>query len=329
MRKKTLTIIIPTYNRSVCLTLLLKTLAFELIGLEDDVNVVIGDNASTDDTPIVVEGFLAAYPSAQVLRHSENLGPEENFCRCIDQVKTRHFWIIGDDDLPKKGVLVQIINLIKREDPDLIYLNSEWLPHIESADDGDCVSILTSKAITSEEFARHVNVWITFISGTIVNLTRLYELNPGISTRRFSGTSLVQLSWVLPILMSGSNFLVILERCVLATSGNTGGYHLIKVFGTNFPSIVDSVCGPNTTERRLILGALAWDYMPGLIWMGRFVYPDKFLKEDLLTSLKPLRPLLPYWLINLPLATLPQLLALPFWIFYRLLKNILTSKTFR
>ena len=322
MTNPLLTLVIPTYNRAECLSLLLKTLASELRGLEDKVEVIIGDNASTDYTPLLTAAFLKAYPRAQILCHSGNLGPDENFCRCIDQVQTRFFWIIGDDDLPKTGVLQSIVQLLEREDTDILYINSEWMPNINSADDGEPVSTLTAKVLSREDFARQVNVWVTFISGMVINLERLNELTPGISLRRFTGTSLVQLGWVLPLLMAGKRFKMVLERCVLATSGNTGGYQLLTVFGTNFPAILDTACGPNSPERHSLVKALAWSYIPGLLWISRFGSSGNFLDENLLKALRPLRSTFAYRVIIWPLACLPKPLALPIWFFYRICRKI-------
>ncbi|NMM13775.1 MAG: glycosyltransferase family 2 protein [Rhodoferax sp.] len=309
MSSPLLTIVIPTYNRAECLSLLLTTLALELRGLEDKVELIVGNNASTDHTPIVIEAFLKLCPNAQILHNSENLGPDENFCRCIDQVKTRFFWMIGDDDLPKSGALRQIVNLLECEDTDILYLSSEWMPHITSSDDGEPITTLATIVLSREDFAQQVNVWVTFISGMVVNLERLYELNSGLSTRRFTGTSLVQLGWILPLLMTGSHFKIIEQRCILATSGNTGGYKLVTTFGGNFPVILHSVCGKNSAVTKQIEKHLIFSYLPGLIWISRFGEGGIFMSENLIKSVAPFRGYISYWLILFPVILLPKFLT--------------------
>ncbi len=73
-----LTIAVPTYNRAGCLSFLLTALQRELVGLEDRVGLIVGDNASTDATPEVTSALQAALPTATVLRHAINVGAEEN-----------------------------------------------------------------------------------------------------------------------------------------------------------------------------------------------------------------------------------------------------------
>jgi glycosyltransferase involved in cell wall biosynthesis len=307
-----LTLIVPTYNRASNLALLLGTLANELIGLKDQVKVIVGDNASTDHTQKVIESFLNQYNNTEVVRHSVNRGADENFCSCIDKVSTRHFWLIGDDDLPKKGVIRKVLEVLATAETDLLYLNSEWMPNIADANSGTAIQTYTIKSLTGKDFAREVNVWITFISGMVVNLERLRELNPDLKFRRFIGTNLVQLGWILPLLMNGSRFKIIQQQCILATAGNTGGYKLFNVFGTHFPAILDDACGSNSIEYRLIVENLAWSYLPSLIWKARFGNLGSFEKENILNSLAPIKGSAAYWIVVVPLVTLPRYLAVPF-----------------
>jgi abequosyltransferase len=318
MQPKLLTIIVPTYNRADCLALLLETLRQEIAGLEARVEVIVGDNASTDATPEVTAAFAARCDAAQVLRHPRNVGPEENFCLCLDRAESRFFWIIGDDDLPKPGVVAQVMSILQSHDPDLLALGSEWLPQLAGAADGTPVSDLTPLRASSEDFAAYVNVWVTFISGMVVHRQRLLDLHPGIDVRRFAGTSLVQLGWVLPMLASGNRLFVVPERCMLATSGNTGGYQLITVFATNLPKILDAVCGPASPQRRGIVRALAWNFVPGLLWLMRFGDAGRFPGEDVRESLRPLRGTAAYRLVVLPVLRLPKPFAFFFWMLSRL-----------
>jgi glycosyltransferase involved in cell wall biosynthesis len=314
MQQKLLTIVIPTFNRSRTLAVLLEVLTQQLAGLQDLVEVIVGDNASTDATPAVVEAFCAAFPAVTAIRHEENLGPDENFCRCLDRVATRFFWMIGDDDLPKVGVVTRVIDWLRNDDPDLLYLGSEWLPHLTSSSDGVAVVEFAAPVRSREDFAREVHVWVTFISCMVVNMVRLRELNPDVDLRRFAGTNLVQLGWVLPMLMSGSRFQICPQPCMLATSGNTGGYKLLTVFGTNLPQVLDQACGAGSSERRIIVSQLAWRYMPHLLWMSRFDSLGSFVPENAQKALAPLRSSPAYWLLLLPLAWLPKSLA---WSFLR------------
>jgi len=196
------------------------------------------------------------------------------------------------------------------------------LPIVTSQNDGGVIESLKIKKVSRDEFAKKVNVWITFVSGMIVNLESLLLLKLDIDIRKYENTSLVQLGWVLPLLMRRSNFYMISEQCVLATSGNTGGYKLLTVFGLNFPTILEQECRANLKVQSIIIKSLTCDYLPPLIWTNRKNNLNKFLYEDPLLALRKFKGTGPYLLIFWPLIKLPMFIALSVWVFYRLFNKL-------
>lgn len=300
-----LTIIVPTYNRSSFLEKLLKALEAELSGL-GGVCVIVGDNASTDATADVTARFQARQPAWRMLRHPENCGAEENFCRCIEQVQTPYFWIIGDDDLPREGVVRRVAELLHAEQPDLLYLRSEWKPDVGEDRRWPMAQPTPWRMRDRASFAASVHVWVTFISGMVV---RRDAVQPPQALRRFMGSYLVQLGWVLPTLMAGHKFITVDEPWMLATNENTGGYKLLTVFGRNLVEVVESACSPDSVVSRHILRALLWNYLPGLLWMVRSRDTQAFQGESVLDALAPLRRFAAYRWLLVPLYRLPLPLA--------------------
>jgi hypothetical protein len=305
-----LTIIVPTYNRADCLEVLLQTLRQEMAGLEDRVRVVVGDNASADRTAQVTAAFQAAWPAAQILRHERNVGPDENFCRCIDHVTTPFFWIIGDDDLPRAGALRLLLELLARHQPDLVYLESDWQPQWLDNDPGHPLRALEPLTLDRVAFARRVHVWSTFISGLVINRASFLSAHGAQATRRYSDTHLVQLGWVLGQLKTGRRFLLVPQKCVLATQGNTGGYKVLQVFGNNFPRIVADTFGVGSHLTQIIIRRCTVNFLPELLWGLRFAHVGSFTGEDPSTALRPqLGQRLGFRLLLLPIARLPRPLA--------------------
>ncbi len=326
MNLRLLTIIIPTYNRSDSLDLLLKTLLLELIDNENKIMIIIGNNASTDNTESVILSFQSQFAFTKVLSHSENLGPDENFYKCIAEVETKFFWFISDDDLPKSGVLKSIIQILESKNPDLLYINSEWIPEITSSDNGERVMNLSSRLLMRRDFAAQVSFGVTFISGMVVNYDLLKNQDIDIEIRKLSGTSLIQLGWVLPILMKGNNLQIIDQRCILATSGNTGGYKLFTVFAINFPQILSSICGSSSEVYQVIIRSLVWSQIPSLLWLNRFSKLGSFKDEDILNVLKPFKYKIAYWVVMIPIIYFPKILAMPFWYISKIIVKIYKFK---
>lgn len=306
---KLLTIIVPTFNRNQHLSRLLDAIRSELEGLGDLVDVLVGDNCSTDGTEAVTATFKASCPSAIVLRHDKNYGADENFCRCIDRVRSRYFWIIGDDDLPRAGVVRQILEVLVTEAPDLVYLASEWRPELKNNGPEDPVTAVKAVRLDKVAFARRIHVWSTFISGMIVNLESFVAAN-GPAWRQYSGSSLVQLGWVLGSIKTGRRFLYISQKCVLATQGNTGGYSVLHVFGNNFPSITAEILGPKSKLAIAMTRRCAVEFLPDLIWGLRFKHLGDFAPENAAIALRSqLGRSASFWLLLMPIARLPRAAA--------------------
>ncbi len=319
-----LTIAVPTYNRADNLELLLRTLVAELGELGNEVHIVVADNASTDRTPAVIAEFAKAWPELTAVRQTINRGLDENFYSCFEAAQSTYFWLIGDDDLPKAGVIAKLLQVLREHQPDLVSLGSEWVPMIKGASQGKAVRALVPHAVDRLEFAREVNVWMTFISGMVINRDLFIAHHPLSSIRQGMGTYLIQMGWIFPVLAAGERFVVLRETCVLATSGNTGGYRLMTVFGVNFPKIARSILGEKSPEAQAIIQRTLFGFLPGLAWNAKRGTIGNFLKEDAWPELRTSLGQYPiFWLILFPIMRWPRPIALLWYVGARILAKVL------
>lgn len=89
------TVAVPTFERSVELARAVDSL------LDQDyspIEIVIGDNASTDDTESVSRSYERKSASVRYVRQSENLGPTPNFESLRSVGTGEYFMYLGDDD---------------------------------------------------------------------------------------------------------------------------------------------------------------------------------------------------------------------------------------
>ena len=89
------TIAIPTYNRAA--TYLPGVIEAALDQTWSNIEVLVGDNASTDDTPAVVARY--SDPRLVHVRHPVNLGANGNFNRLLELARGEWFLLLHDDDL--------------------------------------------------------------------------------------------------------------------------------------------------------------------------------------------------------------------------------------
>src|SRR5271157_2486524 len=194
-----LTIAIPTYKRSDLLGELLSVLAPQLIG-HPEVELLISDNASPDDTSQVVQRFIDEGLAVRYCRHPENIGPDANFVSCFRMARGQYFWLFADDDIILPGSLDVLLGHLKTQDYDLIYVTSYGFRQNWQAErQRDPLHRRFHTIGSATHLAKVVNIMFTFISGMVVNKARLEEV-PHEGPEAFIDTYLVQLSWTLPLL---------------------------------------------------------------------------------------------------------------------------------
>jgi glycosyltransferase involved in cell wall biosynthesis len=268
MLKPTLSILIPTYNRKIYLERLLLELQRQLDppSLYGDIEVVIGDNFSTDGTEDIATRFVAQNPLWKFYRRVANLGLDGNTFALLSESSGRYRWIIGDDDLPRKGLVRFVVEYIRTNTVSLLYLPSKWGEDIDSF---DCSAIASMQfiAMRSLDYSRRMNIWTTFLSSWIFNADQLFS---GLVTveevSANKGTQLLQLGCILPLLtLPSAKLLVSSEVCIYATSGNTGGYSVLETFLVNYPRLVVAYTRKMQPLRRALIGPSLASYMPSLI----------------------------------------------------------------
>ena len=96
MRTK-LSICIPTYNRAPYLRELLDS-----IYCQDEfskIEVAIADNASTDETEILVHEYQARYGNITYYKWNCNMGADLNFIKAVEIASGEYCWLMGSDDV--------------------------------------------------------------------------------------------------------------------------------------------------------------------------------------------------------------------------------------
>jgi len=259
--KKLLTIAVPTFNRSAYLERLLAALADATVDLGDAVEIIVSDNASADETPDVLRRLAARLPGVRIVNNAVNIGAEANVQQCFDLAVGEYVWIIGDDDMPKRGAIPAIVRTLAAEQPDIAYLPSEWVDDAISPDQGALFDESRYSMVDALTFGRRVNVFVTFLSGMIVKKSQDVADVPPMTT----GSNLPQLGWILPALKHGRSFLVFRDAPVVATGGNSGGYAVIEVFGINLSAMVARVFGRGSPMHNAIIGRTVISYLPQLV----------------------------------------------------------------
>ena len=119
-----LSICIPTYNRANLLQICLQSIAGQVALQAGQVELVVGDNGSTDETPAVVQ-VMQRHGPIRYVRHSRNLGAFGNILNLVtERAGGEYVIVVGDDDLFRPGSLKRIVDgLLNRSTFDAFYVN--------------------------------------------------------------------------------------------------------------------------------------------------------------------------------------------------------------
>lgn len=118
-----LSILIPTYNRSSHL----KKNCSELLKyifdqkLENEVQLVISNNCSGDDTAQYLEDMVNQYPAlVEVINQKSNIGSVNNVLFLLDYADTDYVLFLGDDDYLHPSYMSLVMDKIRTSNPSVI-----------------------------------------------------------------------------------------------------------------------------------------------------------------------------------------------------------------
>jgi glycosyltransferase involved in cell wall biosynthesis len=89
------TIGVPVWNGETYLAACLESALAQTM---TDLEIVVADNASSDQTPAIVRRYAARDPRIRYVRHRENIGLAANFSALVELSRARYFrWLAADD----------------------------------------------------------------------------------------------------------------------------------------------------------------------------------------------------------------------------------------
>ena len=318
-----LTIVIPTFDRASFLEKLLDNLYVQTLDYKNIIKVLIIDNFSSDGTEKLCIDYCKRMENLIYIKNDLNIGPDGNFIKGFRLVESKYFWFIGDDDLPRIGLIKLIISFLNSSEASLIYLPSKWSPEIKTTDLSN-LEDLEFKRFSLLEFTSQINIWTTFISSWVVNRNQI-SLNAD-DFACFDKTNFIQLYWIFPLLNYRSKLFIAQNYSILATGGNTrGSYRLLNTFGCKFPKLVKSYFNNDVNISNNLIKPFIKSFLPRLI-IGKKLgnYKDKESRKSIfgLLSLE-LKNYIEFWLYCVPVILIPS----PFiYIIYKIYKKCYRKK---
>ena len=173
MTEKLLTIAIPTFNRAKKLEYLIGSILPQLNPL---VEILVSDNASTDDTLELMTHLAGQNSSILYVRQSENVTVDRNIESAVINSSGEFVWLCGDDDEFEPFAIEYVLRILQSGDYATGWINcSRWdtelreclAPKIVELDEdipsADIGAVMSASNIMFSFLSAHIirrNLWL-------------------------------------------------------------------------------------------------------------------------------------------------------------------------
>src|SRR5712691_9672706 len=96
-----ISVVVPCYNDGRYLPLLVSRLQAQSYPPKE---IIVVDDASTDDSTEIIEALKVRYPSIRLLRNEQNIGVIHSINRGVEAASGDYLYMTGCDDLPLPGL---------------------------------------------------------------------------------------------------------------------------------------------------------------------------------------------------------------------------------
>lgn len=226
-----LSICIPTFNRSAALRETLESITNQDIFVNTHaVEIVVSDNASTDDTSQVVSEYASLFPGKIVSYRQETNVWSANFHQALSMGSGQYLKLHNDTLLVRPGALQPLVEAIRE------FADTRPLMFMTNGNRLDDSKALFAQCQSLDEFVQKVSYFSTWIGG--FGLWR-EELDLALPFK--TGTNhLIQTEIVCRQMAAGRPAVVFFGTYFLSKQDFRRAYNWTEVFGNDYLSILKS-----------------------------------------------------------------------------------------
>ena len=209
-----LSICIATFKRAAFIA---ETLDSIVPQLNDDVELLVVDGASPDETESVMRRYIQRHPIVTYFRQAENGGVDGDYDNAVHYARGEYCWLMTDDDLLKPDAVQRVLAALEQR-PDVVMVNTE----LRNANLRACLNRrlnpikddCTYSASQFEDFFRSSASHMSFIGTIIVRRSLWLERE----RKRYYGTLFIHVGTLLQKPLE--SVAMIAEPAIIARFGN-------------------------------------------------------------------------------------------------------------
>lgn len=305
MQRPLLTIAIPTWNRCGYLEQTLAQLQREAATIDASrLEILVSDNASEDDTALVVRSAENIGLSIRSVRNPANIGSDANIAQCFDMARGEYVLILGDDDLLVDGCLPWLWPILQTRQHGVINLRAYGFD-LDFRDEFPGAGGKATAFRDASAFLAAVNSRMTLISSSVLHK----DSAPDVRAHVFCGGHLVQVHLVIELALRASSNLYVNAYKIACKRNNSSGYNFSQVFVEKFGQALDqyrakglSAAAIRAIDTRMIIG-----YLPFYLLRQRLAATD--MARDTAYLRDRFRDRFMFWVWLYPICAFPRPVA--------------------
>ena len=326
MNSPLLSFCIPTRHRAGFLREFLESLAAQVT---PEVEVVISDDASTDETAAVVESFRSRLPQLTYERVDPALRYDRNLLHAVALARGEFCWLFGDDDRLEPEGLAAVLHALQ-EDHDLTGLTTGRISYDSALANQLLVRALKQRETTLFCDAREAFSCLLdrlgFLSCQVVNrriwneIVRQENLEPYF-------TGYVQLYLIARMLVDAPHWQFLAKECVAVRADNDS-FRVLGQFGRlqmdvcGYETIIGDVFGRDSHLYHEAMAEISRTHVRHhIVTAKRAGAPFSFFREALELCVKHYGRYASFWLQTFPVLLMPRSIMLSMRSWYQRLRH--------
>ena len=234
-----LSICIPTYNRAEYLKQALSSIVNNG-SFCDDVEVVISDNCSTDNTEEICNDFIKRYPNIKYYKQQKpTYIADQNFIDVLSLATGKYIKLHNDTSFIKDKMLLKIINIIKQN------INSQYPIFFYQNYHNTKNTICSSTSL--DDILNKVSYFVTWISNFGCWKKDFDNLE---QKDKYISMGLMQVDWTFRIILNHKKFdMFFFDFYDIAKIYKKNGGNIFKIFAYNYFIILKKYMNENLLKK--------------------------------------------------------------------------------
>jgi len=131
-------ILIPVFNRD---SIIQQTIQSALEQNYKNIEVIVVDNASTDNTWQIIQSIAIQDSRVKAFRNDTNLGPVRNWLRCVEEASGEYGKILWSDDLIAPDFIEKTLPLLKDDNVGFVFTGTKIFSGEKPKNEKVCYSL--------------------------------------------------------------------------------------------------------------------------------------------------------------------------------------------